>query len=481
MSLTQHVNFSISLITTSTAQAAFGVPLKVAEHSITANRQDGPYTSLAAVEAAGFTLAAAPAVYGSAKQVFAQRPRTQTFMVGRRLAAEHIVTSLDAIKAEDPATFFMPMLETRTTAEIIAAAGWAASEAKILLAQTSNAATLAGTASTAQNTTFQFGGTETDGTYSIEVIDEHTGVSVGTAAVVRSTTPATNDDLATQMRTNWDLVPALAAISAAAGGATDVVDIDFDGLGNLYSFVILAPAPGTLVPTDTPGTQNLGELMLALDYDNTTVIYHDDDTEHLDASWAGRCLGFNLDAPRGSGSWAHHTPNGITATRLSDAQKTQLKAYNVNWLSPVRYTSGVEEVGFTFPGVAVSGISIKVQTSLFWLQARLEEALLKVFLEVAKTSTPAILYTEEGIALIQGAAQRVFGDFVRFGHGVAGLSEASGRKTPWVDAPLALAVSSDDKAAGRLTQLTAEAIIAPEILSVGDPATVGFTIDLRLA
>jgi len=482
--ITMHVNLQIALAAASAAAAVFGVPMFVAEHAITANRQDGPYTSQAAVAAAGFTLAAAPTIYNWAGRIFAQRPRTSSVMIGRRGTGEHLVTALDAIEAVDPAAWYLTNIHTRTTADIMALAGWTSSRAKLAVAQSSSAAMLAGTASTAQQTNFQFQGTPADGDYSIAVTDAWTGALVGTATVTRTGgTPAANNDLATAMRTAWDAVPALAAISAAAGGSTNNVLIDFDGLGNLYTFEITDPETpdGLIVETDTPGTQNPGELTSDAEYNRTALIYHDDDTEYMDGSWCGRCLGFALDAPQGSGSWAYHVPAGITATRLTDAQKTQLMAYNTNFCSPVRYTSGTEEGGFTFPGRATSGRSLKIQTSLDVLQARLEEAFLGVFLRAAASNRPAVLFSDAGIAQLQTAAMGVFQRLTRAGHFLDGaVSENTGRITPYVDVPAASAVSSTDKSNGRLTGMTAEAVVAPEILSVGDATNVGFTIDLSM-
>ena len=54
MSIKIHVNAQIAVASAGSASANFGTPIFVAEHSITSNRQDGPYSSLAAAEAAGF-------------------------------------------------------------------------------------------------------------------------------------------------------------------------------------------------------------------------------------------------------------------------------------------------------------------------------------------------------------------------------------------------------------------------------------------
>lgn len=479
MSINIHVNFQIALASASTARATFGVPMFVLEHSITSNRQDGPYTSVAEAVAAGFTLAAAPKVYNWASRLFGQVPHTTSFMVGRRLADEHLVTGLDAIEAVDPGSWYQTHIDTRTPAEAMALAGWTESRSKQAVVQTSSSAMLAGTASTAMTDQWTVGGTASDGTYSLSVVDDFTGAVVGVASFERASAED-NDAIATALRAAWDAVPALAAISDPAAGSGAEIDITYDGLGNSYTITGVAPGSGTLTDTGgAAGVQNPGQLLSAANYDHTSLWYHDDDTEYMDGAIAGRCLAFDLDAPKGSGSWAYHVPKGITATRLTTAQKSQLLTYNCNYVAPVRYTSGAEEGGFSFPGQAVSGQSLKVTSTLHWTEARLEEAFLRVFLEQAKTTAPAVLFDDDGIGKFQSAALDVFQRGVRAGHYAKdAVSATTGRVTPWVDVPAAGSISSADKQAGLLRGMTAEAILLPEILSVGDLTTVGFTIDL---
>lgn len=480
MSINLHVNASVNVADAIANRAVFGRAMVIGEHSITGNRQDGPYSSLASVVSAGFTSSAAPEIHGWASRIFAQpRPRTSQVMIGRRAAAEHLATALDAIELVDPAAWYCSNVLLNTPNEILALAAWTESRFKIAIAQSSSAAMLAGTASTALVERFAFGGTATDGTYSIAVRNAWTNALIGTATVVRAAgSPATNSDLATAMRTAWDGVAALAAISSPAAGAGANVDITFDGLGNGYTFTTSAPAPGTLVASEI-GTQvqNPGELGSSLAYHRTALAYHDDDSEYLDAAWTSRCLGFDLDAPGGAGTWSYQRFAGITATRLQDAQKSTLMGYPVNFYSPVRFTSGVEDPGVMFPGQMLSGRFIDVTTSLDILQARIEEAILGVLTRAASLGKK-IPYTDQGIAQMQGPAMGVLGRLVKAGHFAdKAVSSLTGRTTPYIDVPLASEVSTADKAARRLT-MSGEAVLAGAINSVGDEATVGLTIDV---
>lgn len=483
MSINLHVNLSISVVTANSARATFGIPMFVHDFAVGSGRQLGPYSSHQAVIDAGFTLAAEPECYNWAAAIFAQRPRASQVMFGRRSSAtEAIPTAMDAILAEDAASWYCTNLSTRSTVDIMALATWSESRAKIAVCQSDDADMLAGTASTAQTSTLTVGGTATDGVYSAQLINDWTGAAVAAAVTVTRAagSPATNTDIADALATALEAVPAIAALTSPINNSSATIPVTFNGLGNHYSWVLSAPAPGTLTAADSPGqVQNPGELLEAGAFTRTALIYHDDDTEYLDGAWAGRCLGFNLDAPRGKGGWSYQRPTGISATRLTDAEKNELIDVNCNFLAPVRYTSGVEETGFTFPGLMASGRFTDITTTIDLLQARMEEALLGVFLAAASSSSPIVPYTDSGIAMIEAAASRVFNDLAKAGHFAAGaVSEVSGEITPRVVVPIASSVSSVEKAARRLT-LEAEAVFAGGINSVGDGSTVGFSIELR--
>ncbi len=475
MSINIHVNASLAVATAGGATANFGVPMFVSEHTVTSNRQDGPYSSLAEVVAAGFTASAAADVHGWATAVFSQNPRTSQVMIGRRLSGESLPTALDAIEAAAPASWYATNIATNTANDILALATWTETRSKIAIAQSSAAALLAGTASTQQVSTFTVGGT-TDGVYSIAAYNAWSGALIGTASYTASGDTA--NDIATALRSAWDGVAELAAISAPAAGTGADVEITFDGLGNGYTFVLTAASSLTEV---TPAfVQNVGELGSALGFNRTALIYHDDDTEYLDGAWTARCLSFALDAPDGAGIWAYQRVSGVTATSLTTAQKTALltgASAPVNYYAPVTYTSGVEEAGFTFPGKMLSGRFIDTQTSIDLTRARIEEALLAAFLR-ASSVNKKIKFTDDGIQLLAGTAQAVLDKLVRAGHYAdQAVSSLTARRTPYIDAPAISSFSAAQKSARTVT-LSGEAVFAGAIQSVGDAATVGLTIDL---
>lgn len=104
----------------------------------------------------------------------------------------------------------------------------------------------------AQSATATFGGTPTDGTYSLLI--EQQGAPPIVAAIERATTPATNDDLATafalEINSNSVFKNLVKATPASA-----VVTLNFIHPGISYTLTPSAPGPGTLVSaiTTAPG------------------------------------------------------------------------------------------------------------------------------------------------------------------------------------------------------------------------------------
>lgn len=483
MSINQHIHLSLSISSANTARATFGRAMFVCDHEVGSARQHGPYTSMAAVIAAGFTLTDEPVAYAWANTWFSQRPRGAEIMFGRWThASESLVVALDAIEAVDPATFYAVMIDSRNGADLMALATWVASRSKISGGQSSSAAMLAGTPSTAQQRDITVGGTATDGDYVTTVRNRWTGALVATVTTTRAAgTPATLALIAAAHAAALEANTALAALTSPIAAVGAVISVDFTALGNSYTFEHTAPAPATMTSADNPAqTINPGELMDAGAFDRSWLVYHDDDTEYLDAAIMAKCLGFALDRPNGAGNWAYQRITGVSATRLTDPQKTELVDVNVNYYSPVRYTSGVEEDGFFFPGVMTSGRFIDITTTLDLTQARMEEAGMGVFLLAASSSSPRVPYTDDGIALFDGAFSRVAGNLVKAGHYAANaVSPVSGAITPIINVPLISEVDPVDKAARRLI-LDGELVLAGAINSVGDEATVGFSINVSL-
>lgn len=441
MSLANHVVVNLTIGGAGTPSAGFGTPLFLTESAVGATRLLGPFSTPADWVTAGGLIT--DAAYLWATKLKAQQPSPSQFFIGKLLAAEDtLIEGLALVHAEGPGSYYGLEAESRDPDDAVAIAAFAEANTKFALLQTSNAATLADTASASQISTVTIGGTPTDGTYTIEVIDKWTGVLVETQDVVRATTPATNDDIAAAFITAFTGND-LDDIAGIGGSGADVVVTFIAGQeGHGYLFNLIAPSPGTSVEVITGLVQNTGELLANANYMNTALVYHITDGAFLDGAWSGKGFAFNLDTRKGF--WSYKSPNGITGDTLTTANKAALLANNVNYHAPLTMTSGVQVDSFTFPGKVAGGRQINQQTSIHWMQARLEEALLNVFLN----HPDGVGFDDIGFALFEAAGNQVFDQGLNAGHLVSRVSATTGRTTPWIDVvPLAEVTPANDTAA----------------------------------
>lgn len=97
--------------------------------------------------------------------------------------------------------------------------------------------------------TLTVGGTATDGAYSVTVTPADGG-AVFTVSITRSTTPATNADIAAALNTAFNAAAAAYGI-ATSTNASAVNTLTFRRSGQSYTITTSAPAPGTLVWAQT--------------------------------------------------------------------------------------------------------------------------------------------------------------------------------------------------------------------------------------
>jgi hypothetical protein len=124
--ITNFVDITVNLAAASAEKFSFGTLQLVASHTVTANRQDGPYSSVSEAVAAGFTVAAAEFIHAWVTAAFAQGNGVDQVLIGRRDAGDATLTeSLDAIEA-DPgsAVWYGTNIDTRTDADIALLATW---------------------------------------------------------------------------------------------------------------------------------------------------------------------------------------------------------------------------------------------------------------------------------------------------------------------------------------------------------------------
>jgi len=150
------VDVTVTLTGATSDAVNFGALCGIFDHSVGSNRIDGPYTSLPDLVAAGFTAAAEPEVHAWATAAFGQSPKVDQVLVGREDSGDADITeTLDAVEAAAKAAsndWYITNIESRAQAVIEEAAAWVEarnngdSGRKIFVAQTLDAAVLAGTA-----------------------------------------------------------------------------------------------------------------------------------------------------------------------------------------------------------------------------------------------------------------------------------------------------------------------------------------------
>ncbi len=183
----------------------------------------------------------------------------------------------------------------------------------------------------------------------------------------------------------------------------------------------------------------------AAGYLRSAGIYHLTDAEYLDGGWSSSGGGLNLDAPDGVGIWAYRSLEGVPFDAVTGAEATSIYAVEANLYGRNK------GVSFTSKGTMASGRFIDVTTTVDWTQARIEEAIIALFV-----GTPTkVPYTNAGINLVVNAVQNVLNSGVTFGH-------FSPDFPPTVEAPDISEVSSQDKI-DRCLRLTANAVIAGAI------------------
>ena len=468
---------------------SFGVPMGVFEHTITSNRQDGPYFSISEVVAAGFTSVAAPEVNAWATAVFSQDDGVDQLLIGRRIAP-----------AGEPA---LQVWQTTAIGPVF-----------VDMTTEYNDATVANflpfPAVEAVGDYVAFGSNETFG----QLIMDNTGGTAGTVGVVAweywdgsawqvipgivdGTTGFTAAVSAGQTVTwipplDWAqttlngvaafyvravvstifTVDPIYDVGTLGGDLTWTTTMDAVNLAgsetwyltNIESRVaadILEVAAWTeprskiyMAQTEdadllagTPG--NIGLLLQAAGYLRTALWYHATSSGtdgYLDGAITSSGGGLNLDGPGGVGIWAYRQLEGVTFDAVTALEANNIYDADAN-------LNGRIGLSFTSKGTMAAGAPryIDITTSVDWVKKRCEEAGLSLFV-----STPTkIPYTNGGINQMVGAMQGVLDSGVTFGH-------FSPDFPPTIKAPDVSQVSAADKQ-NRVLNLTAEATFAGAI------------------
>jgi hypothetical protein len=163
--------------------------------------------------------------------------------------------------------------------------------------------------------------------------------------------------------------------------------------------------------TDT--SPNIGTVLAATNDTRSMLIWHDDETEYADAAMTGIAAAADLDAAGGVITW-----HGKQFTNAPAQDLTASQIVNIAGTGQVASANGANvQVTLAGRGALIYGRSVEgefmdVQTTLDWLQFRIEEAILAIIL----TTPTKVPFTAAGIARIRSAVFGVLTVGVTNGH-----------------------------------------------------------------
>lgn len=195
----------------------------------------------------------------------------------------------------------------------------------------------------------------------------------------------------------------------------------------------------------TSVTTDLASDLKALGYVRTYVFFSEESEKYPEAAIEG------LLCPKDPGSYTYKfkTIRGITPSKLTDSQITNLRSKNVNFFQTVGGVNMFEEG-------TVIGEKEYIDTIIFidWLHARMSERIFATLVSVDK-----VPYTDNGIGVIENDVRAQLAEGIRVG----GLAADP---APIVSVPKASEVDSADKLARALRNVTFNATLAGAIHSV---------------
>jgi hypothetical protein len=490
LSVSNFVSVTIVVGAAPVDRFAFSNYMHLAEHNITANRMDGPYTTVAAVEDAGFTSSAAPTIYYAASAAFGVANPVDAFYIGRKIPSTggtiDQAWQVDASGAPD-------YVDETTDANDAGAGDWAifptveAIGDYMLIGQTvpfasvtfSSAAGTAGVDAGSLAMAYEFwdGAAWTalsgvsDGTTMFTAVAgagqvfAFTQPSTWSAVALGSGAPGAIPRYYIRFRitagaystnplytsayitgdTSW--ANALSAIEAVEGHdawyghtITSRVQADIEGVAEWTEARFHRFVPQSADATFLNGTAgNVALILEAAEYKRTAgPLYHSvssgSTNGYADAAWSSACWGFDIDSPAGNDTWMFQNLSGITADTITDAQATNI------WNASGNVYAATLGSSFTSKGTTCTGAPYfqDIQTTMDWFKRRVQEDLI----EYQVANRPS--YTNSGIQAIGGVVMNRLQLGVTYGH--------FSPDTPvTVTVPDVSDVSAADKAARSLT------------------------------
>lgn len=448
---THYVDVTVSLTPQGAPQASFSVPAFINANAIGGSVLQGPYTSVQDVVTAGF--AAGSAMHDFATALMQQNPRPRSFYSIKDTGGGP-AAALSAAVAINPGAFYGIAMESRDTDDILATAAVVETLRKIAIFQSSEASMIDDDTGPSYEATF--GGTPTDGTYRLIFTGFGLGAPVNVDVVRAGGVPADNTALGVALDAALDTALAGSLATVLAPGTIS------NALGVVSFSVLDGLAAGTITVTDPESPDGLeveivdGDIasrLFQLQYTRSALCYYATDDDMLAERFLARCLGNDLDTQQLS--WSYKPLVGIAGSTLQPDEIAVLRAANVNYFSTAISSAGQLTSAFTAQGVFPVGTSgagrlIRVQTSIDWLHARKEEALLSVFLR----EPDAVFLDNAGINRFVAASKGVNTTGLGADHLIEKVvpegEDFAGEKTPLIIAPDESEITTADRETGTL-------------------------------
>lgn len=198
-------------------------------------------------------------------------------------------------------------------------------------------------------------------------------------------------------------------------------------------------------------TTSIAALFNNLGYVRTFVMYHQDaNSDFPECAWFGNCLPFQP----GSETWAFKTLSSIAYSDLTSTQSNNCLNKRAN---TYQYIGGV---GITQNGTVSQGEYIDIVRGVDWLTSTIQTYVYGVLV-----NSPKVPYTDAGITSIEAQIRRALDQGIN-------NNFISADPEPVVTVPKAANVSSADKAARILRNVTFQATLAGAIQAVRIQGTV---------
>lgn len=423
--LTDIIEIQISRETSAVAQTNFNVPAFISAHTNFVERAR-VYSSLLAV---GDDFASTDTAYLAAQKFFGQAIKPANIVIGRRQIPG---ATVNVVTVAGSTTYTMTVSGTVIT--YVSQASPTAIQIATGLKTAYDVIPVAGVTVT----------DNLDGTLTFaSTVDWSLKVSTNLS---KSNSPATESWTATvnavqNSNDSWY------ALAIESHNTLDVLEV----AGVIEAKKKIFGTSSSTADIKTTGTTDLFYQLEALGYQRTFGLYSATaDTEFPECSW----IGFQLQEQPGSNTWAYKALTGVTVSKLSDTEATNIKAKGGNTYESV----GGQSV--TVGGKMFGGEFIDIMVFVDWLEARMTE---RLWFRMANSKK--IPYTAAGATIIESEIRAQLNDGIRVG----GLADSP---SPVVRVPDVLSVAPNLRAQRIFEGIEFEARLAGAIHFVKIKGTV---------